>query len=134
MSFERAVRGSGRVRCIPLTTLQILILDIEALLIILLQNAPAYPQPQKDTGRQRMQQSVQVSKHTVVKTQSERNFVKPICLTRGGANDPWKKRRGLCIAMFVSTRTPCRTTLPIVTPSKLETVAKWKVVKKCVSY
>ncbi|KAK9904718.1 hypothetical protein WJX75_001196 [Coccomyxa subellipsoidea] len=32
--------------------------------------------------------------------------------------------------MFVSTRTPCRTTLPIVAPSKLETVAKWKVVKK----
>ncbi len=34
--------------------------------------------------------------------------------------------------MFVSTRSPCRTTLPIVAPAKLETVAKWKVVKKCV--
>ncbi|CAL8464349.1 g3884 [Coccomyxa elongata] len=32
--------------------------------------------------------------------------------------------------MFVSTRTPCRVAVPIVTPARLETVAKWKVVKK----
>ena len=34
--------------------------------------------------------------------------------------------------MFVSTSTPCRVAMPVLGPSRLDTVARWKVVKKWV--
>lgn len=33
--------------------------------------------------------------------------------------------------MFVSTSTPCRVTMPVIAPVRIQTVAKWKVVKRC---